>query len=173
MRSMSIRQMLGVLTLLLICISAILYYWYNHSFSTQENEMKGRDVSGLKGNLLIARDSSPFKDAVVTQVLTRYDSFPVTVKVIDTKVLANTNIVDYDAILIIHRWEAGAPSEQVQSFMDRNSEGNDKIVVMTTSWKGNEKMENINAITGASIEKDAPLIVDEIITKLDLLLRKA
>ncbi len=46
----------------------------------------------------------------------------------------------------------------------------DKIVVLTTSGDGNYKMENVDAITGKSKVVDAPLFVDRIVKRLNLLL---
>jgi len=45
------------------------------------------------------------------------------------------------------------------------------MVVLTTSWNGIEKMENIDAITGASIVADETIFSDKLIKKIYRLLK--
>lgn len=131
----------------------------------------GISDASLDRKLLIATQGSPFKDSITTVVLNRYKDSSVIVKVIDVKALADTDATHFDAILIQHRWEANAPAESVQSFMDKNLGIKNKIIMLTTSWNGLEKMENVDAITGASIVRDVPLIADRIFRRLDGLLK--
>lgn len=132
--------------------------------------MKVESTSVVR-KLLIVTQGSPFKDSITAGVLDRYKSPRVVVEVIDVRDLAKTDAGDFDAILILHRWEANAPSESVQSFMDENQGLRNKIVMLTTSWNGLEKMENVDAITGASIVEDVPLFTAKIIKRLDRLLK--
>ena len=99
-----------------------------------------------------------------------YKSNSVSIDVIDVSTLSEIAPEDYDAILLIHTWEYGKPPESVQSFMDKNSDFKGKMVVMTTSGEGSEKMKNIDAISGESILKDSPVIVAKIIARLNPLL---
>ncbi len=85
--------------------------------------------------------------------------------------MTNTDADDFDAILLIYRWEARAPPEPVQLFMEKNLRLKNKMVVMTTSWYGFEKVENTDAITGASIVENVPIFTDKIIKRLDPLLK--
>ena len=92
-------------------------------------------------------------------------------EIVDYKVLSKIEVSDYNAILIIFRWEAGAPPEVIQVFMEQNSSANKNIVLLTTSWNGLEKMKHIDAITGASIVADVPIYTEKLIKKLDRLLK--
>ena len=125
----------------------------------------------LERKLLIATQSSPFKDLVTAEVVDRYESASVVVKVIDVTALKNEDLSEFDAILIIHRWEAGNPPDAVSSILNKNPDLKDRIVVMTTSWNGLEKMENIDAITGASVIEDAPIFSKKIMKRLNSLLK--
>ncbi|HLS29493.1 MAG TPA: hypothetical protein VK021_01410, partial [Flavobacteriaceae bacterium] len=69
------------------------------------------------------------------------------------------------------RWEANAPPYPIQLFMEENSTIENKTVVVTTSWSGLEKVENIDALTGASEEKDLPVFTKKIIQRLDGILK--
>src|SRR5680860_1228716 len=114
--------------------------------------------------------SSEFKDSVVAGIVDHYGSDAIFIKVIDVFALENVDPSDFDAVLIIHTWEIGKPPEPVQSFMDKNTDGRNKIVALTTSGEGSEKMENVDAITGESIIEDAPLVAEKIIARLNPLL---
>ncbi|QFZ53548.1 hypothetical protein FEZ18_01355 [Oceanihabitans sp. IOP_32] len=96
---------------------------------------------------------------------------PIIVEVVDIKALATKDATNYNAILILHRWEAGAPPEKVQSFINKNLRIKNKVVILTTSWNGLEKMRNVDAITGASTLEDVPIFTDKITKRLDRLLK--
>ncbi len=123
----------------------------------------------LRQKLLIATQGSEFKDSIVSGIANHYKSNAIFIKVIDISSLEDNELADFDAILLIHTWEYGKPPESVQSFMDNNSSLINKMVVVTTSGEGTEKMEGVDAITGESIIRDIPLIVEKVISKLDLL----
>ncbi len=162
---------LAIITLLFIGTLIIFFIWHNQTYSIEAVWTSEINSSGLERKLLIATQGSPFKDSVTAGVLGRYKSRAVVVEVMDVTALENTDAADFDAILIIHRWEAGAPSETVQSFIDKNSDLSNRIVVLTTSWNGLEKMENVDAVTGASVLEDVPILIDSIIIKLQPLLK--
>lgn len=120
---------------------------------------------------MIVTESSPFKDLIIAGLLDYYKPSQILVEVVDANAMANIDTASFEAILILHRWEARAPSRNVQSFMEKNENFENKIVMLTTSWNGLEKIENIDAITGASIVKDVPIFTDKIIKRLDRLLK--
>lgn len=120
--------------------------------------------------LLTAKPRSPLKDSITVGILEHYNSSIVDIAVINVRGLVKTDTADFDEILVMHRWVAGAPIDIVQSFVEKNIESKNKIVMLTTSWNGLEKMENIDAITGESIMDDVPDFTDRIIKRLDRLL---
>jgi hypothetical protein len=157
--------------IILICASLLYFYWYNQDFSKEI--IKKQDVKSLslEGKLLIAASNSPFKDSIKGLIIDHYKSTSVIVEVIPIKNLTTKDITDFDAILILHRWEAGKPTEIVQSFIENNTSSKDRMVMLTTSWNGLEKMKNADAITGASIIENVPSFSDRIIKKLNPLLQ--
>ncbi len=162
---------LALIILALFGISLLFFTWYKQTYPMETAKTSRVNSPTLEHKLLIATQSSPFKDLVTAEVVDRYNSASVVVKVIDFAALKNADLSDFNAILIIHRWEAGEPPEAVRSFMYKNSSLKDRIVVLTTSWNGLEKMKDIDAITGASIVEDAPIFTGRIIKRLNPLLK--
>lgn len=171
MKSLKTGQNLILIIALLIGLGLLLLYWYKQNYSVETTQTYVVNSPGLDRKLLIATQGSPFKDSITAVITNRYNSDSVVVEVIDVKALANTDVEYFDAILLIYRWEAGAPPETVQSFLNDNSRLKNKMVVLTTSWNGLEKVKDIDAITGASIVKDVPIFTQKIIKRLDRLLK--
>ncbi len=167
---MKLSRKLAVLAWLLTGVLLIFIIWYKQYYSKEDALTYEVKFPSFSQKLLIASQGSPFKDSIIAGVSDRYKSVPVVIDDIDVAALENTDLSDFDVILIMHRWEAGAPSETVQSFMDKHSGLQSKMVVLTTSWNGLERMKNIDAITGASVVEDAPIFTEMIIKRLDPLL---
>lgn len=171
MKNLNFAQKLVLVTILLVCASLLFLFWYKQSYLMEGKDNFEITSQSLNQKLLIAKQSSPFKDSLVVGVLNRYKSALAVVEVIDIKALINTDVADFDVLLLIHRWEANAPPDIVQSFIDKNLESKNKMVILTTSWNGLEKMENVDAISGASIIKEVPVFTDQVIKRLDRLLK--
>jgi hypothetical protein len=124
----------------------------------------------LDRKLLIAMQGSEFKDSLVVGITRYYNTEPIFIKVIDISLLENTDTADFDAILLLHTWEYGKPPDAIQSFMDKNQVLKNKLVVLTTSGEGTEKMEGVDAITGESILSDVSQFVDNVLARLNPLL---
>lgn len=159
-----------IFSIFLIFTTLLFLFLFKEYASIKPVHSQETNSTVIVQKLLIVSSSSPFKDSIAMRILDHYQSSYIDVDVIDVRTLTPINSQDFDAILIMHRWEAGAPPDNVQAFMDKNSESKNKIVMLTTSWYGLEKMEAIDAITGASIVHDAPVFTDRIIKRLDGLL---
>jgi len=157
--------------MLLIGLFLGFMFWYKQANRMGTTASRDSQFPDLEGTLLIAKQDSPFKDSVIAKVLDRYKSVAVSVQVIDVVALKTMDVSGFDAILLVYRWEARNPPEIIASFIHQNLELKNKMVVLTTSWNGLEKMENIDAITGASIVADAPIFSDKLIKKIDHLLK--
>lgn len=171
MKSLKLAQKIALIITLLIGLFLIIHYWYNNNYSVEIIRPDEGSIHKIDRKLLIATQGSPFKDSVVAVISEHYKSFPIEVEVIDVRLLSNKDVEDFDVIFIMYRWEAGAPPEVVQSFMEKNLNLKDKILVMSTSWNGLEKVKNIDAITGASIVQNVPIITSKIIKRIDRLLK--
>lgn len=159
---------LTLTTVLFVCGSILFLFWFDQAYLEKSKE----GISpALNQKLLVITQSSPFKDSIKSRVLEHYKSTDLIIEHIDVKELAKSDVKNYGAILILHRWEAGAPYKSLQTFMENNQEAKSKMVILTTSWNGLEKMENIDAITGASIQENIPVFTDRIVKELDQLLK--
>ncbi len=163
------KQQALIIIFLIVVVFAFL--WNKHSVSKDFEPIRKVNSTSLNRKLLIISSESPFKDSITSGIIRFYDSTRVIVEVIDVRKLSNIDLVDFDAILIMHRWEAGAPSENLQLFMDENSDLKNKMVVLSTSWNGKEKMKNIDALSGASVLHEVPSFTTKIIKRLDGLLK--
>lgn len=171
MKTLNFVEKLLLSAILLICALLLFLFWYKQTVSVEVTDIHKVNSSSLVRKLLIAAPSSPFKDSITVGIVDRYHSSQLVVEVVDIRDLATIDAADFDAILIMHIWEAGAPAEIEQSFIAKNLELENKIVILTTSWNGLEKMENIDAITGASVVDDVPVFTAKIIKRLDRLLK--
>lgn len=163
------KLLLFIITLITLFLLVLLYYPQGH-LTEVFNPGTSRPTDVLKGKLLIAKQGSPFKDSILAKVVHHYSAHPVEVTVMDIAALKRIDLSGFDALLIMYRWEAGNPPEVVQNFLNKNLDIKNKIVVLTTSWNGLEKIEGLDAITGASIVSDAPMFSDRIIKKVDSVL---
>ena len=169
-RSNSVQKLIVVITLI-IGLSLLLMYWYKQTYSVETAHNFEGYSSSLERKLLITTQNSPFKDSIIGLISAHYKNTTVDVELVDFKALGKKEIADYDAILIMYRWEAGAPPEVIQLFMEQNLSSKKKMVIMTTSWNGLEKMNNVDATTGASILAEVPIYTEKLIKKLDRLLK--
>lgn len=120
-------------------------------------------------HVLIATQGSAFKDAVVAGVVAALQSRPINVHVIDVSALREVRAEDWNAIIILHTWEFGRAQKDASSFADRLRDKG-KLIVVTTSGSGREKLPGIDAISAASVMDDTPARVAEITARLDALL---
>ena len=140
--------------------------WYKYTYSMDIAETYELNSPNLDDRLLIATQGSKFKNAITLGIVNRYKYDSVFIKVIDISALAEINPNEFDALVVIHTWENWKPPVMVASFIERTLDKKDKIIVMTTSGEGSYKMENVDAITGESILKEAPIVVEKIIEKV-------
>ncbi len=144
--------------------------WYKYRYSMEPVEPHTINSETFDKKLLIAAQGSTFKDALVKNVIDHYKNDSVFIKVIDVADLSNVNDSDYNALLLLHTWEYGRPPESVETFIKEHNAHIDKIVVVTTSGEGSNRMEGIDGLAGESIIANMPRYTDWVIMKLDLLL---
>lgn len=77
---------------------------------------------------------------------------------------------DFIAIVLLHNWELQKPPEAIEQFL-KESKNNKKIVVLATSGGSDTSREGVDVISGESIMGEAPERVDQLMSKLELLLK--
>jgi uncharacterized membrane protein len=157
---------------LLILVGVFFAYatWYKLEYSMDVVSPYEVNVDVKQKSLLIATQGSEFKEAIVKRIVEHYEAQPIYIKVTDVTNLDKENESDWDAILVLHTWEYDKPQPDAEAFLNK-IQNQDKIVVLTTSGNHESKMEEVDAITGASIIKDVPSKVDEIKSRLNIILQ--
>ena len=120
--------------------------------------------------LLIATQGSEFKNQLTKNVVNHYKLDSIFIRVIDISHLEDIEPKSFNAILVLHTWESLKPPIVVETFMNNSIAHQNRIVVLTTSGNGSYKMEDIDAITGASNMANIDLFTERIIKRIDPLI---
>ena len=158
------KIIIGIAVLLLAFLLFATWYKFHYSMDVAESfEVNAPD---LEHRVLIATQGSKFKDAVVTGLVDHLRQRQIHIKVIDVSGLPQVNEDEWNAVVLIHTWEYGKPQVDAKAYIERARDLN-KLVVLTTSGRGDFKMEEVHTITSASAMSDVPGIIARINTRLD------
>lgn len=144
--------------------------WYKYHYSMGVAESFEVNAPDLDKRVLIATQRSEFKNAVVAAVVQRLRQRPIYIKVIDVSLLPGMDEADWNAVVVLHTWEYGEPQFDARDFLLREKVP-DKVVVLTTSGAGDQKIEGVDAITTASVMTQVSANADAITARLEPLLR--
>jgi hypothetical protein len=150
----------------------LLGVWYNYKYSMDVAEDIEYNSAEFSQKLLIATQGSEFKNALINEVIATYQKEAMYIKVIDVEALEQINLKEYNAILLVHTWENWKAPVVVERFVNNLSKAKkNQLVVVTTSGRGSYKMDGVDAITGESNIKNIIPIANQIIERLDILLK--
>ena len=110
---------------------------------------------GTGSAVLIATQGSEYKDAVVRALVDGLRRRSVYVRVADVSALPGIAETDWNVIVVVHTWQMGKPEPHAREFVERVKDRS-KLVVLTTSGGGDEKMPGVDAISAASEVARAP-----------------
>ena len=129
------------------------------------NVVKSYEVNKktAKHHLLIASQGSPYKNSLVNDLIDELKNENLYIKVMDVTHINSTQVNEWDAIIVIHTWEAWKPQKDALAFLNANYHLG-KIFVVSTSGSGDEKIDGVDAITGASVLSEIPTQIDTIKT---------
>lgn len=168
---MSIRKKvtLGVVLVGLTIFTSLT--WYNVKYSMEFVPSFTVESENSKYKLLIATQGSTYKRSLVDGIIEQLKNRPFNITVIDVSALADVNTEEWTAVVILHTWESWRPQQDAMSFIHRNQDANNTIV-LSTSGQGDLRIEGIDAITSASNMADVDKDVTEIVRRIDLLVPK-
>lgn len=166
---MKLLKKIFIVFIILGALSIIFLTWYSVQHSMEEALPMEINDEGLSQRVLIATQGSKFKNAVVEEVIARLKLLPIYINVVDVGQLTNVNEKDWSAIVILHTWEYSKPPEGVRLFVERASFKN-KIIVLSTSGSGKEKMEGIDGITSASVMEETSDKAGQIVARVKSIL---
>ena len=120
-------------------------------------------TENAKFNLLVAGDSSDFKDRVRDRIIARYSNNG-NIDVVNINNLKDIRPEDYDVILIMDTCIGCEDFNwSMKSFLDRSGDNNNVVLLMTTGYSHYEySYGGVDAITAASRIADE----EEIFTRL-------
>ena len=137
--------------------------WFKVSYSMDKVEGFDKGSYNASQKVLIATQGSEYKNGVVDDVLEYLSSDDIYVKVIDVSSLKDITADQWDAILILHVWEIWKPEPNTAEFINKHYD-KAKMFVVCTSGSGDEMMDGVEGITGASdltqINSDSKKIAD-------------
>ncbi|WP_323789577.1 hypothetical protein [Psychroserpens sp.] len=156
--------------LVLGALFLILAFWYKYEYSMDIIEEFEVNSPNYSQKLLIATQGSDFKNEVSKGIVNYFEKDSFYIKVIDITKLADIDPADYNAIVVIHTWENWQPPADVELFINRTRNIQNKIIVLTTSGEGSYKMEGIDAITGESKIENSSSYINQITKRLESIL---
>ncbi|MBK5214250.1 MAG: hypothetical protein JJE55_11390 [Flavobacteriaceae bacterium] len=163
------KKIIVILIVLIISIFGFLT-WFKYTYSMGIAEPFEVNSPLLEQKILIATQSSEFKDKVVDGLVERLKDRSIYLKVIDISSLPKIEDDDFTAIVVLHNWELQKPPEVIEQFL-KQSKNTEKIVVLATSGGSDTSMEGIEGISGESIISEIPEKADQLMSKLEQLLK--
>ena len=153
-----------IAAVLMLLYGAAYGYFAQHGMKAVPGHEQG--LPSLPQHVLIATQGSGFKDGLVVALLARLQQRPSHVKVIDVAGLAAMNGADWQAIVIVHSWEFGRPPRAVEEFVARLADSG-KIIDVTTSGSGREKLAGVDVISSASVMDEIPDLAARLESRID------
>jgi len=121
-----------------------------------------------KFNLIIAGDSSEYKDSIRESLVSKYRAEG-SLEVINTENLENVTEGSYDAILIMDTCMAwGTFNPSVNNFLERIEKKDNIVLFMTADdveWE--YSYHNVDAITSASEIENKEMVTDKLSERID------
>lgn len=119
--------------------------------------------------VLIATQGSEFKYALVERLVQQLKERSIYIRVIDVTELPVVRESEWSAIVVVHTWENWRPQKDAASFVERAREKG-RLVVVTTSGSGREKMPGVDVISAASELRDVDAAAAQAAARLDAVL---
>ena len=138
------------------------------SKNVRETTVENPDASY---RLIIAGDSSDFKDSIRSRLMNNYKDI-CRIEVVNLDKLAGIEEDQYDAVLIMDTLMAwGGFNREVKHFIDSRQDSQ-KIVVFFTAGDAESiySYKGVDAITSASVPAQEDDVVEKLTRKIDLLL---
>lgn len=145
--------------------------WYKHTYSMDRATSFTRGNPQAHGRVLIATQGSAFKDSLVNQIIAGIARDSVFVTVIDVSGLDSIREVEWKAIVLIHDWEMWKAPPVVTAFVSRLQD-HSRVVDVTTSGGGTEKLPGVDAISSASKLSEVKMLARTVSDKVSNLLNR-
>lgn len=158
--------LLAIVALLLLIVPSLLWYKAHYSMTIARSFEIGSP--SYAKHVLIATQGSLYKDALVAGIVDHLKTRSTYIRVMDVSALPSVQESDWNAIVVIHTWENWKPQPDARAFIERARDPK-KILVVTTSGSGKERLAGVDAISAASVMEDVPTRLGLIESRLDAL----
>ena len=151
-----------------LLISFLFLPLYSCTRGVKETRLSHEDA---QFSMIIASDSSEFKDTIRNRIIQRYQNDG-TIDVVNIQRLREINPLDYDVVLIIDTtlaWSGFNPS--LNTFLEDHEYKDNVVVFMTAAdpdWT--YSYQGVDAITSASVVENEDLKVEEIAQQINQIL---
>jgi len=168
---MSSKRKIFLIILSMGLLLLLFAMWYKYEYSMEKADEFQVNSPEYNRKLVIATQGSEFKNRVTNEIVNHFEQDSIFIKVVDVSSLSKIYPKDYTAIVLIHTWENWKPPVDIEEFINRTANYQDKIIVLTTSGQGSYKMDGIDAITGESNLEEIDFFLKAIIDRLNPLLK--
>jgi len=160
-----------IISMMLVAIAAVIVLMALFSWYYSMSIIEGYEINSpkMETHLLIATQGSEFKEELTQNIVNQFKSRPVYIKVIDVTKLHKIQEKNWDVIVIIQSWEYLESEQNVVQFVN-NMSNLDKIIMVTTSWEGDQVFEGIDGISSASVSTEVDMVTSQVIVKIENLL---
>jgi len=124
-------------------------FWYQATYSMGKIDGYEVNNTSMQKKVLIASQGSEYKLELTKRITDHFKTIQSIFKVVDVDFLPKVKPDEWDAIIIIHTWEIWKPESNSKEFIDKSFDPT-KMYVVTTSGAGDEQIEGVDGITGAS-----------------------
>ena len=155
----------GLAVGLVVIIVAGLLVWMQRTYGMKEARTFEVNPSSRSKRVLIATQGSEYKEAVVAGIVDFLETKSIYVKVTDMSHVGEVDPENWNAIVVLHTWEGWEPPPVIQSFFAMHYTPS-RFVVLTTSRSGKERMQDVDAITGASRIENVPSDIEAVTERL-------
>jgi len=139
--------------------------WYTVQYGMDKIAPFEINNERLDNRILIASQGSEYKNIVVADILSSFYYDSIYIKVIDVHELGKEQANAWDAIVVLHTWEMGAPPTPVQEFIKKSIDRH-KLIVVSTSGSGEEYIEGVDGISSASLIWEVPNHVQFLVDRI-------
>ncbi len=158
----------------LIAILVLLFAfgtWYNYTYKMEKAKQMEINPADTPNKLLIATQGSVYKDSMLQRLINHFEPQKIFIKVIDVSDLKEIKISEWTAICLMHTWEMWKPPLAVEEFVKRHPAPKN-LAVVTTSGDSTYKMEEVDAITGASVIENIDADSRQLINQIERILQQ-
>jgi len=128
-------------------------------------------VQQSTARILIVLQRTAFKSELTRILSEQYSSSSVHIEVAEFSALGKIKESEWTAIVILQSWEDWQPQPEITNLISK-ANPKEKVIVVTTSDTGQEKLDGIDAISSASMVDTASDTAQKVISRIDRLLKK-